>query len=121
MEWLNYHHLLYFWTVAREGTIAKASEVLLLAPPTISEQIRDLEGSLGVKLFRKQGRNLVLTDAGCMLQTREQSHTASKLKFVLTSFLSNGDERKDMIWMIGCRQNLKQLCPRGPRSEGWAA
>jgi LysR family transcriptional activator of nhaA len=64
MEWLNYHHLLYFWTVAREGTIAKASEVLLLAPPTISEQIRDLEKSLGVKLFRKQGRNLVLTEAG---------------------------------------------------------
>ena len=64
MEWLNYHHLLYFWTVAREGTIARASEILLLAPPTISEQIRELETSLGVKLFRKQGRNLVLTDAG---------------------------------------------------------
>jgi LysR family transcriptional activator of nhaA len=64
MEWLNYHHLLYFWTVAREGTIAKASEVLLLAQPTISEQVRSLEESVGVKLFRKQGRNLVLTDAG---------------------------------------------------------
>src|ERR1700743_1911832 len=64
MEWLNYHHLLYFSTVAREGTIARASEILLLAPPTISEQIRELETSLGVKLFRKQGRNLVLTDAG---------------------------------------------------------
>jgi LysR family transcriptional activator of nhaA len=64
MEWLNYHHLLYFWTVAREGTIAKASETLLLAAPTISEQIRDLEESLGVKLFQKHGRILVLTDAG---------------------------------------------------------
>lgn len=64
MEWLNYHHLLYFWTVAREGTIAKASQVLLLAQPTISEQIRSLETSLGVKLFQKKGRNLVLTDAG---------------------------------------------------------
>ena len=64
MEWLNYHHLLYFWTVAREGTIARASEILLLAPPTISEQIRELETSLGIKLFRKQGRNLALTDAG---------------------------------------------------------
>src|SRR5215475_6291654 len=64
MEWLNYHHLLYFWTVVREGTIAKASETLLLAQPTISEQIRSLEESLGVKLFQKQGRNLVLTDAG---------------------------------------------------------
>lgn len=66
MEWLNYHHLLYFWTVAREGTIAKASDVLLLAQPTISEQVRSLEESVGVKLFRKQGRNLVLTDAGCV-------------------------------------------------------
>src|SRR5580700_6019540 len=64
MEWLNYHHLLYFWTVAREGTIARASEILLLAPPTISEQIRELETSLGIKLFRKQCRNLALTDAG---------------------------------------------------------
>jgi LysR family transcriptional activator of nhaA len=64
MEWLNYHHLLYFWTVAREGTIAKAGETLLLAPPTISEQIRSLEESLGVRLFQKQGRNLILTDAG---------------------------------------------------------
>jgi LysR family transcriptional regulator, transcriptional activator of nhaA len=64
MDWLNYHHLHYFWTVAREGTIAKASETLLLAQPTISEQIRILEESLGVKLFQKQGRNLVLTDAG---------------------------------------------------------
>jgi LysR family transcriptional regulator, transcriptional activator of nhaA len=64
MEWLNYHHLLYFWTVAREGTIARASETLLLAQPTISEQIRSLEESLGVKLFQKRGRNLVLTEAG---------------------------------------------------------
>ncbi len=64
MEWLNYHHLLYFWTVARDGTIAKASETLLLAQPTISEQIGKLEESVGVKLFQKQGRKLVLTEEG---------------------------------------------------------
>jgi LysR family transcriptional activator of nhaA len=64
MEWLNYHHLLYFWTVAREGSIARASETLRLAQPTISEQIRLLEESLGVKLLQKKGRNLFLTDAG---------------------------------------------------------
>jgi LysR family transcriptional regulator, transcriptional activator of nhaA len=64
MEWLNYHHLLYFWTVARDGSITKASETLHLAPPTISEQIRSLEESLEVKLFEKQGRSLVLTDQG---------------------------------------------------------
>lgn len=64
MEWLNYHHLFYFWTVARDGSIAKASQLLRLAPPTVSEQIRTLEGSLGVKLFEKKGRNLVLTEPG---------------------------------------------------------
>lgn len=64
MHWLNYHHLLYFWTVAREGSIAKACDRLLLSQPTISGQIRQLEKSFGVKLFEKVGRNLVLTDAG---------------------------------------------------------
>jgi LysR family transcriptional activator of nhaA len=64
MEWLNYHHLLYFWTVAREGTIARASQELRLAQPTISGQIRALEEQLGEKLFQRSGRNLVLTDVG---------------------------------------------------------
>jgi LysR family transcriptional activator of nhaA len=64
MEWLNYHHLLYFWTVAREGSVTKASSELLLAQPTISGQIRQLEESLGAKLFRRSGRSLVLTDFG---------------------------------------------------------
>ena len=64
MEWLNYHHLLYFWTVAREGTIARASQELRLAQPTISGQIRALEHQLGEKLFQRSGRNLVLTDIG---------------------------------------------------------
>lgn len=64
MERLNYNHLLYFWAVAREGTIAAACEKLLLAQPTISGQIRALEDVLGEKLFRRHGRNLVLTDTG---------------------------------------------------------
>lgn len=64
MAWLNYHHLLYFWTVAREGSIAKACERLLLSQPTISGQIRELEKAFGAKLFDKAGRNLVLTEAG---------------------------------------------------------
>src|SRR5690348_16083397 len=64
MEWINYHHLLYFWTVARTGSIARASEELLLAPPTISAQISRLEDQLGEKLFARSGRRLVLTEAG---------------------------------------------------------
>lgn len=64
MDWLNYHHLLYFWTTAREGGVTRAAERLRLAQPTLSAQIRALEASLGVKLFEKQGRGLVLTEAG---------------------------------------------------------
>ncbi len=62
--WLNYHHLLYFWTVAREGSIARASEVLRLAPSTISVQIKELEETLGEQLFERRGRQLVLTEGG---------------------------------------------------------
>jgi LysR family transcriptional activator of nhaA len=64
MEWLNYHHLLYFWTVANEGSIARACEKLLLAQPTISGQLRALERALGEKLFARSGRGLVLTETG---------------------------------------------------------
>jgi LysR family transcriptional activator of nhaA len=66
MEWLNYHHLLYFWTVAKEGSIAQASKQLRLAHPTISAQIHRLEEVLGEKLFVRRGRNLVLTEVGRM-------------------------------------------------------
>ena len=64
MEWLNYHHLLYFWLVAREGSLARASAELRLAQSTVSGQIRTLEQSLGEKLFAKSGRRLVLTEMG---------------------------------------------------------
>lgn len=64
MEWLNYHHLLYFWMVAREGTVAKAAEKLSLAQPTISGQLRALEEALDQKLFVRSGRYLVLTESG---------------------------------------------------------
>ena len=64
MEWLNYHHLLYFWTVAREGTVARASKQLGLAQPTISGQLRTLENALDEKLFVRSGRHLVLTEMG---------------------------------------------------------
>ena len=64
MEWLNYHHLLYFWAVAKDGSIAKACERLHLAQPTISGQLRQLEQSLGERLFVKSGRGLALTEVG---------------------------------------------------------
>lgn len=64
MDWLNYHHLLYFWMVAREGTILRAAEKLHIGQPAISTQLRSLEESLGQKLFLKSGRTLQLTETG---------------------------------------------------------
>lgn len=64
MEWLNYHHLLYFWSVVRTGSVAAASTELRLAPPTISVQIRRLEEQLGEKLLRRSGRRVIPTEMG---------------------------------------------------------
>ena len=64
MEWLNYHHLLYFWTVARLGSVSRAGEELRLTQATVSAQLKSLETALGEKLFRKAGRHLALTETG---------------------------------------------------------
>lgn len=64
MRHLNYSHLLYFWTVAREGSIAKASNVLHLTPQTISGQLKLLDDAIGDRLFVRAGRRLVLSDLG---------------------------------------------------------
>lgn len=64
MQWLNYHHLLYFWTVVREGGLTPAAKKLRLSHQTVSGQIHALEAALGEQLFHKQGRRLVLTEVG---------------------------------------------------------
>ncbi|OGQ84787.1 MAG: LysR family transcriptional regulator [Deltaproteobacteria bacterium RIFOXYA12_FULL_58_15] len=64
MEWVNYHHLFYFWLVAREGSLGRASAGLRLAQSTVSKQIHQFEDVLGHKLFSKSGRQLVLTESG---------------------------------------------------------
>ncbi len=66
MDWLNYHHLYYFWVAAKEGSIGKASQVLNLTQPTVSTQIKALEESLGETLFLRKRAGLVLTDSGRM-------------------------------------------------------
>lgn len=64
MRHLNYNHLQYFWAVAREGSIAKASETLHLTPQTISGQLKLLDEAVGQPLFNRVGRRLALSDMG---------------------------------------------------------
>jgi len=64
LDWVNYHHLLYFWVVAKEGGLLPAGRALRLSHSTLSSQIHALEDHLGEKLFAKTGRKLALTDMG---------------------------------------------------------
>src|SRR6201998_4422122 len=61
---LNYHHLLYFWAVAKEGSLRRASELLHVSQPSISAQLKQLEEFLGAPLFTRTTRRLILTDTG---------------------------------------------------------
>jgi LysR family transcriptional activator of nhaA len=64
VQWLNYHHLYYFRTIAMEGGIAKAAEKLRLGQPTLSTQLKQLEETVGKPLFERRNRKMVLTEAG---------------------------------------------------------
>jgi LysR family transcriptional activator of nhaA len=66
-EWLNYHHLLYFWLVVREGGLKPAGAVLRVSHSTVSAQIHALEAALGETLLVRKGRRLTLTDTGQMV------------------------------------------------------
>lgn len=61
---LNFKHLRYFWTVAKSGSIARASEQLHVTPQSISGQLSELQAQIGAALFQRAGRGLILTDAG---------------------------------------------------------
>jgi len=62
--WINYHHLFYFKTIAEEGTVSKAAEKLRLGQPTLSAQLKQFEDAIGVALFERHHKRLVLTEQG---------------------------------------------------------
>lgn len=64
MQRLNYHHLHYFWTVARQGNLTRAAEMLHVSQSALSIQIRRLEDAMGQALFIREGRGLTLSEAG---------------------------------------------------------
>ena len=63
-QWINYHHLFYFKTIAEEGTVSKAADKLRIGQPTLSAQLKQFEDNLGVQLFERQHKRLVLTEQG---------------------------------------------------------
>jgi LysR family transcriptional regulator, transcriptional activator of nhaA len=107
VEWLNYHHLLYFWVVAKQGSIAKACTVLRLAQPTISGQLRMLEESLGEKLFQKAGRGLALTEVGqTVFQYADEIFGLGR---ELQDVLKNSPQGKPRRLMVGISDMVPKL------------
>ena len=68
IEQLNFHHLFYFWRVARAGHLTRVAQELNTSQSALSAQIRQLEDRLGEPLFKREGRRLVLTETGQMVQ-----------------------------------------------------
>jgi LysR family transcriptional activator of nhaA len=62
--WINYHHLFYFKTIAEEGTVSKAAARLRVGQPTLSAQLKQFEDAIGVQLFERQHKKLILTEHG---------------------------------------------------------
>lgn len=107
MRHLNYNHLLYFWTVAREGSIAKATQSLHLTPQTISGQLKLLEESVGEPLFHRVGRGLAMTETGHMVyQYADEIFT---LGAELTSRVKTGRVVVPALLAVGIVNSIPKL------------
>jgi LysR family transcriptional activator of nhaA len=107
MRHLNYNHLLYFWTVAREGSITKATQSLHLTPQTISGQLKLLEESVGEPLFNRVGRGLVMTETGHLVyQYADEIFT---LGAELTSRMKTGRVVVPAVLAVGIVNSIPKL------------
>ncbi|MGY5452166.1 transcriptional activator NhaR [Agarivorans sp. MS3-6] len=96
---LNYKHLHYFWVAAKQGGIARASELLHITPQTISGQISLLEQHFGDALFRKVGRNLELTETGRLALS--YADEIFSLGDELEDALRNGPAERPQVLKVG--------------------
>jgi LysR family transcriptional activator of nhaA len=104
---LNYHHLRYFWVVAKEGSIAAATRVLGVSQPTVSAQLQLLEKALDAALFVRSGRNLVLTEVG--QQVFRYAGEIFALGRELTEALAGSTEGLPQRFSVGVSDSLPKL------------
>ena len=96
---LNYNHLRYFYTIAREGSIVKAAEVLHVSPQTISGQLTVFEAYLGVMLFDRKGKRLEMNDAGKLVYSYAED--IFSLGSELQQSLKTQDPSQQFIFTVG--------------------
>jgi LysR family transcriptional regulator, transcriptional activator of nhaA len=102
---LNYNQLYYFYKIAEQGSIAQASQKILISSPALSMQLKELEESLGTALFLRAGKKLVLTEAGSIVF--EYAKDIFKLGFELRDTLGDRENEKERLKIeIGCQDSI---------------
>jgi len=106
MSRLNYHHLQYFWHVAKTGNLTKVAEKLHISQSALSAQIKQLEESLECHLFLRQGRKLVLTEMGNVALSYAESIFSKGNE--LENLLHKGMESENKIVRIGVLSTMSR-------------
>jgi LysR family transcriptional regulator, transcriptional activator of nhaA len=96
---MNYNHLFYFWNIAKEGSIKSASHKLNLSQPTLSDQLKTLEESIGDKLFNRTSRKLILNERG--KQVFKYANKMFKISDELNEALLNKESKNYRKMTIG--------------------
>jgi LysR family transcriptional activator of nhaA len=102
---LNFHHLRYFWAVAKAGNLTRAAKTLRVSQSALSTQIRQLEQELGEPLFHREGRRLTLTEAGKITHRYADEIFASGGELLAT--LKDGRRRQD-VFRVGAVTTLSR-------------
>lgn len=103
---LNYHHLGYFWQVAKEGNLTKAAANLHISQSALSSQIMQLESTMGVSLFLREGRKLILTEIG--RQTFSYADDIFRKGEELESLLVQGVKPESVTIKIGMLSTMSR-------------
>lgn len=107
MDFLNYHHLRYFWTVAHAGSVRGAAEKLGVSQPSVSAQLKLLEEALGKDLFLRSGRKLILTEAGFLaLRYADEIFSAGR---ELMNAMDGEGEGRVLRLNVGMTDSLSKL------------
>ena len=106
MSRLNYHHLHYFWAVAREGHLTRAANQLNVSQSALSSQIKQLEEQFGQALFTRQGRALHLTEAGRVALAYADTIFATGNELIAT--LRDGQRLERQVLRIGAVSTLSR-------------
>jgi LysR family transcriptional activator of nhaA len=106
MKHLNYHHLRYFWVVAKEGHLTRAASKLHVSQSALSAQIRQLEGQVGHALFTREGRTLRLTEVGHVVLSYAESIFALGNELIAT--VSGGEGQRIQKLRVGSVATLSR-------------